>query len=229
MTSSASNEKQLAAAAAVSMIHDGMVIGLGSGSTSAIAIELIGERVRSGLQIVGVPTSAASEQLAKRASIPLTTLDESPEIDITIDGADRFNDDLDLIKGGGGALLREKIVAAASKQLIIITDSQKRSNPLQGFPVPVEVVPFGLKPLMNRFAALQLSPRLRMRSDDHSKPFVTDEKNFIVDLQVSQIAAPHELQSLLTFPGIVEHGLFLEMASFVLMGEGTEVQRFDRR
>ena len=215
-------EKKLAAQAAVELVEDGMVVGLGSGSTAAYAITLLGERVRNGLQIHGIPTSKASHQQAIQAGIPLTTLIQTL-VDIAIDGADRFDDQLNLIKGGGGALLREKIVAAASKRLVIIADSQKRSNPLGGFPVPVEVIPFGWEPVRVRLETAQLRPQLRMRD---ALPFMTDEGNYILDLHLDQISSPTALAAQLRFPGIVENGLFLGMASEVFMGQGTSVVRF---
>ena len=220
------HEKQIAAAAAVALVEDGMIVGLGSGSTAAYAIEKLGERVAEGIQFVGIPTSKASERQARQAGISLTTLDDHPVVDITIDGADRFDDQLNLIKGGGGALLREKIVAAASKRVVIIADSQKRSNPLGGFPVPVEVIPFGQQPIMQKLDRAGLAPKLRMSRTDETSPFLTDEGNHIFDLRIDEIESPSELARLLNFPGVVEHGLFLEIASEVLMGDGDNLVRF---
>ncbi|WP_146585350.1 ribose-5-phosphate isomerase RpiA [Posidoniimonas polymericola] len=218
------NEKQLAAAAAVQELADGMVVGLGSGSTSALAIRAIGAAVKGGLDILGIPTSVASEQLARELGIPLTTLDEHPAVDLTIDGADRFNDSLDLIKGGGGALLREKVVAAASKRFIVITDASKHANPLGGFPVPVEVIPFGVQPVLQRFTDLNLNPVIRQTAA--GVPFITDENNLIVDLQIAAVPDPTKLAEQLVTPGVVEHGLFIGLADEVLMGVGGGVQRF---
>lgn len=218
------NEKQLAAEAAVAQITDGMVVGLGSGSTSALAIRAIGAAVQGGLDIVGIPTSVASEELARGLGIPLTTLDEHPVVDLTIDGADRFNDQLDLIKGGGGALLREKVVAAASKRFVVITDGSKHANPLGGFPVPVEVIPFGVQPVLQRFTDLNLNPVIRQT--EAGTPFITDENNLIVDLQIDTVPDPAKLADQLVTPGVVEHGLFIGLADEVLMGVDGQVKRF---
>ncbi|MAT14468.1 MAG: ribose 5-phosphate isomerase A [Planctomyces sp.] len=220
------HEKKIAAEAAVALIAEGMVIGLGSGSTAAYAIHAIGRLVADGMQLSGVPTSRASESLAIESKIPLTTLDENPVVDLTIDGADRFNDELELIKGGGGAMLREKVVASCSKRLVIIADSGKYSNPLSGFPVPVEVIPFSHHPIFLRFEEAGLRPRLRKRND---APFVTDEGNYVIDLDVPSIASPREFVAKLNHPGIVEHGMFLGMADDVFMGVGTEVKQISRR
>lgn len=220
-------EKELAAEAAVKLVDDGMAVGLGTGSTATYAIKALGARVASGLTMVGVPTSELSRILAKELGIPLATLDEQPRLDVTIDGADRFNDQLDLIKGGGGALLREKIVAAATRRLVIIVDSRKRSNPLGGFRLPVEIIPFGLKPLLVQLTDEGLHPIWRTKGD-LLEPFVTDEGNYILDLDLHEIEEPKDLGRRLDgIPGVVEHGLFLGMVSEVLMGSGDEVIRFD--
>ncbi|WP_437202970.1 ribose-5-phosphate isomerase RpiA [Planctomicrobium sp. SH664] len=218
-------ERKNAAEAAVEQIRDGMIVGLGSGATAGFAIEGIGRRVAGGLSILGIPTSEKSRLLAIEAGIKLTDLNSSPAIDLTIDGADRFDDQLNLIKGGGGALLREKIVAAASARVLIIADAAKRSNPLSGFPVPVEVVPFGTAPLMTRFERMDLHPRLRRTSA--GDPFLSDEGHYIIDLHLPVVAQPEELAAeLATLPGVVEHGLFLGLADEVLMGDGETVTRF---
>ncbi|QDU79029.1 Ribose-5-phosphate isomerase A [Polystyrenella longa] len=219
------NEKQLAAEAAVGLVKEGMIIGLGSGSTAAFAIEAIGKLVAGGMQLSGIPTSVASEVLAKEAGIPLTTLEENPVVDLTIDGADRFDDRLNLIKGGGGAMLREKIVASCSKRLVIITDAGKYANPLSGFPVPVEVVPFSHHPIALQFEEQGLRPVIRQRE---GAPFVTDEGNYILDLQIDQIDNPQELERKLDLPGVVGHGLFTGMADELFMGDGNSVQHFTR-
>ncbi|TWT29616.1 Ribose-5-phosphate isomerase A [Posidoniimonas corsicana] len=218
------SEKLLAAQAAVKQLADGMIVGLGSGSTSALAIREIGAAVEQGLDIIGIPTSVASEELARELGIPLTTLDEYPVLDTTIDGADRFNDQLELIKGGGGALLREKIVAAASKRFVVIADSTKHANPLGGFPIPVEVIPFGVQTVLHRLEELKLNPVVRQT--DAGAPYITDENNLIVDLRVDTVADPKQLAEQLVIPGVVEHGLFIGLADEVLMGVGGDVQRF---
>ena len=220
-------EKEQAAKAAVALVEEGMAVGLGTGSTATYAIKALGARVAAGLTMVGVPTSERSRVLAEELGIPLATLDDQPRLDITIDGADRFNDGLELIKGGGGALLREKIVAAATRRLVIIVDSRKRSNPLGGFRLPVEIIPFGLKSLMERLTEEGLSPIWRIKGDP-PEPFVTDEGNYIIDLDLEEIENPKDLgRRLDRMPGVVEHGLFLGMTSEVLMGLVDEVIRFD--
>src|SRR5207248_2116386 len=144
------NEKQLAARASLAFVKDGDIVGLGTGSTASIAIELLGEKVKEGLRIVGIPTSQRSKQLAESLGIPLTTLDEVQEIDVDIDGADEIDLQLRLIKGGGGALLREKVVASVAKQFVVIADSTKQVAVLGGFPLPVEVIPFAQALIMRR-------------------------------------------------------------------------------
>lgn len=223
------NEKRIAAHAAIEKIEEGMVIGLGSGSTAAYAIRAIGELVSKGKKIVGVPTSVESEALARSVRIPLTTLDDHPTLDLTVDGADKFSQNLDLIKGGGGALLREKIVAAASQRILIIVDSRKQENPLGGFPVPVEVIPFGVLPIMKRFNELNLKPKIRRQKSKTYLPFITDEGNLIVDLDVENIPCIKTLTHQLDFPGVVEHGLFLDLADEVYMGVGDQVEVFHRK
>lgn len=221
-------EKQRAAIAAVAEVRSGMIVGLGSGSTAAYAITEIGRRVKEeGLSIRGIATSRNSEKLAREVGIPLTDLDEHPHLDVTIDGADRFDDQRCLIKGGGGALLREKIVAAASDRLLIITDSQKRSNPLGGFPVPVEVIVFGAGPIMTKLNRWELNPKRRMRADAPDQPYVTDEGNHIIDLHVAVVDLPHELaRRLEALPGVVEHGLFLDMAERIYVGSADGVTTY---
>ena len=221
-------EKKNAASAAVETIKDGMVVGLGSGSTAEFAIRMLGERVTKGLTITGIPTSEGSRIIAQEVGIALTDLTSDPVVDVTIDGTDRFNDNLDLIKGGGGALLREKIVASASKKLVIIAESTKHTNPLSGFPLPIEVIKFGLKTVMHHLESLNLQPMLRARKDNSNEPFLTDEGNFIVDLQLETIEDPKTLAEQLIYPGIVEHGLFLGLASEVYLGVGGDVVRFPK-
>lgn len=220
------HEKHIAATAAVALVDDGMVVGLGSGSTSEIAIRLLGERVAAGLDIRGVPTSEASRQLALELNIPLTDLATCPEIDITIDGADRFDDQLNLIKGGGGALLREKVVASASKRVVIIADSSKRAIPLGGFPIPVEVVTFGARPMELKLADLEMRPNLRM-SPAGDTPFVTDEGNYILDLDLPEVAEPESLAAVLdSMPGVMANGIFTKLATEVLMGCDDDVKEY---
>ncbi|MCL5021824.1 MAG: ribose-5-phosphate isomerase RpiA [Nitrospirae bacterium] len=215
-------EKQAAARRSLAFVRDGYVVGLGSGSTASYAIRYIGERVREGLKIRGIPTSARSRDLALSAAIPLTTLEENPLVDVTIDGADEIDPALNLIKGGGGALLREKIIASASRVVVIIADSTKQVQILGRSPLPVEIVPFAGALLAARIAALGAS--VQLRRDGAGKPFVTDEGHHILDSNFGQIADPAQLAGKLDrMPGVAEHGLFLNMAHVVLVGRGKEV------
>ncbi len=222
------NLKQQAAVYAVDMVEDGMVLGLGTGSTFAYALEELGARVASGRlrSIMGVPTSEATARRAHELGIPLTTLAEHPELDMVIDGADEVDPQLDLIKGLGGALLREKIVAIAARRFVTIVDESKLVNRLgtRG-PLPVEVVPFAWEVHMRWLSTLGCRAELRRNSD--GSPYVTDNHNFIVHCTFPQgIADPYALDQVLhTRPGIVEHGLFLGIASEVVVAgaEGVRV------
>lgn len=221
-------EKEIAARASLKYVHDGQVVGLGSGSTATIAIRLLGERVRAGLKIRGIPSSVASHDLAQQLGIPLITFEDAQEIDVTIDGADEFDPALNLIKGGGGAMLREKVVAFASRQLVIVTDSSKQVAVLGKFPVPVEVIGFA-EPLIARKIS-DLGAKVVRRMDPTGKPYVTDEGHHILDCQFGQIPDPATLSRTLSeMPGLVEHGLFIGMASVVLMAKtGAGVEEFRR-
>jgi ribose 5-phosphate isomerase A len=210
-------EKELAARASLAYVRDGDVVGLGTGSTASIAIRLLAERVKAGLRIAGIPTSVRSRDLAASLGIPLTTLDEHPEIDVAIDGADEIDPRLDLIKGGGGALLREKIVASASRRFIVVADSGKVVPVLGAFPLPVEVVRFARAVVERRIAAL--GARVRPRLDPSGAPFVTDEGHEILDCDFGSIADPPALaRALGELPGVVEHGLFIGMAEVAIVG-----------
>ena len=210
--------KRQAAARAVELVEDGMRVGLGSGSTAAHFVALLGERVRGGLRIVAVPTSEATRAQAEREAIPLTTLDETPELDLTVDGADELDDSLRLIKGGGGALLREKIVAAASRRMIVIADGGKRVATLGRFPLPIEVVAFGfgatLKKIEAAVRAAGASGELTLRRTGDGAAFSTDGGNRIVDAHLLRIERPEALDAALNaVPGVVEHGLFIGLAT----------------
>jgi len=219
-------EKEAAARASLPFVHDGDVVGLGTGSTAAYAVQFLGERVRSGLTIRGIPTSVHTQELAARVGISLTTLNEFPQIDVTIDGADEIDPHLNLIKGGGGALLREKIVASASRQLVIIADSSKQVSVLGKFPLSVEIIPFAESLLARRITALGASVKLREVS---GKPFVTDEGHRILDCSFGRIPDPPALaRQLSDMPGVVEHGLFIGMASVVLIAKGEKIVELRR-
>jgi ribose 5-phosphate isomerase A len=219
------SEKEAAARAGLSYVRDGQIVGLGSGSTATIAIRLLAERVRAGLKIQGIPTSVASRDLAAELGIPLTTFEECQQIDVTIDGADEFDPRLNLIKGGGGAMLREKIVASASKQMVVVTDSSKQVSTLGKFPLPVEVIGFA-EPLVAK-KLTDLGARVVRRQDASGKPYLTDEGHHILDCHFGQIPDPIALNTkLCDLPGIVEHGLFVGMASVVLMAKAGDVEEF---
>jgi ribose 5-phosphate isomerase A len=220
-------EKEAAARASLRFIQDGQVVGLGTGSTAAYFIKLLAERVRNGLRIRGIPTSLRSRDLALSLGIPLTTLDECQEIAVTVDGADEVDPQLRLIKGGGGAMLREKIVASATKQLVIVADSSKQVPMLGKFPVPAEVIPFAQALVTKRIAALGADVRLRTGAD--GKPFVTDENNHILDCRFGPIRDVEGLaRQLSDMPGLVEHGLFIGMASVALFARGSEIVELRR-
>jgi ribose 5-phosphate isomerase A len=220
-------EKEAAARASLRFVRDGNIVGLGTGSTAAYAVRFLGERVRAGLKIRGIPTSVHTKELAASLGIPLTTLDEFQQIDVTIDGADEFDPQLHLIKGGGGALLREKIIASASRQLVIIADSSKQVAVLGKFPLPVEVIPFAQPLVAKRIAALGAT--VKLRQDAKGNPFATDEGHHILDCSFGQIPDPPALaRTLSDMPGIVEHGLFIDLATVVLMAKGGNVTEFRR-
>jgi ribose 5-phosphate isomerase A len=219
-------EKETAARASLRFVKDGQVLGLGTGSTAAYFIKLLGEQVKNGLRVRGIPTSARSRELAENLGIPLTTFDECQEIDVTVDGADEFDPQLRLIKGGGGALLREKIVASASKQVVIVTDASKQVPVLGKFPLPVEVIPFAQALVAKRIGALGADVQVRMEA---GKPFISDEGHHILDCRFGEIRDADGLaRKLSDMAGVVEHGLFIGMASVVLMAQGSEVVELRR-
>ncbi|OLD15457.1 MAG: ribose 5-phosphate isomerase A [Acidobacteriales bacterium 13_1_40CM_3_55_5] len=234
-------EKKAAARASLAFVRDGDIVGLGSGSTAEYAVRFLGERVQGGLKIRGIPTSQRTKELAESLGIPLTTLQEFPDIDVTVDGADEIDPELQLIKGGGGALLREKIVASASKRMVVIADSSKRVQVLGKFPLPVEVIAMAEPLLLKKIAALGASVKLRLkkitalggsgkpRRYANGNPFVTDEGHIILDCHFGEIPDPRALaRQLDSLTGIVEHGLFVDMATVALIGKGDDVVEFRR-
>ena len=223
-------QKRAAAARAVEFVNPGMRLGLGTGSTARHFVELIGERVRSGLNIVAVPTSEATLADAKRSGITLTTLDETPELDLTVDGADEIGPELCLIKGGGGALLREKIVATASARMIVIADRSKLVSTLGHFPLPIEVVPFGVaatqRAIERAIGAIQRPGPLTLRRDKDGHVLVTDSGHWILDAALGRVDEPIALAHALSgVPGVVEHGLFIGLAHMAIIGgpDGVEI------
>lgn len=222
--------KKMAGEKAVEYIESGMVVGLGYGSTAIHALRLIGELIRRGeLEgIQAIPTANLIAEEARRAEIPLTSLEEHPRIDVTIDGADEVDPELNLIKGGGGALLREKIVAQATLLNIIVVDEQKLSPVLgTNFDLPVEIISFGWRPLEEYLRSLGAEPQLRTKTDGAA--FVTDSGNYILDCHFGPIDDPYALSAeLISRAGIVEHGLFLDLASEVIIAAGDGIRSLKR-
>lgn len=222
--------KREAARAALREVGSGMRLGLGTGSTATHFVALLGERVREGLDVLCVPTSEATRMQAAALAIPLTTLDETPELDLCIDGADEIAPDLSLIKGGGGALLREKIVASAARAMIVVADESKLVDALGAFPLPVEVVPFGLAvtrlAILRVAAGLGLAGPVALRMGPGGHVFVTDGGHHILDCRFSRLSDPAALAAgLAAIPGVVEHGLFLGFArtAYVAGRDGVRV------
>jgi ribose 5-phosphate isomerase A len=225
--------KRQAAARALDAVRDGMKLGLGTGSTARHFVELLGEKVRAGLNVVGVPTSETTAADARRCGVPITTLDEIDRLDLTVDGADEVDPALNLIKGGGGALLREKIVAAASDRMIVIADESKWVEALGSFPLPVEVIPFGLaatqRAMTEAFQACGLSGRMVLRASKDGHVFVTDGGHWIVDAHLGRIQDARRLAGLLsTIPGVVEHGLFIGLANTAILAGAQGIRVVDR-
>ena len=221
--------KRQAAARALDYVQSGMRLGLGTGSTAKHFVELLGERVRAGMKVIGVPTSEATRADAERVGVPLTTLEQTPHLDITVDGADEVGPGLALIKGGGGALLREKIVAAASDHMIVIADETKLVPLLGAFPLPIEIVKFGqgatTLAIAKALEELGLPPRLSPRKTRDGHVFVTDEGHLILDAALGQIANPQALAArLAAIPGIVEHGLFLDLAKTAIIAGASGIR-----
>ncbi len=216
--------KYASAHCAADFVQDGMRVGLGTGSTAAWLVRRLGARVRQeGLRILAVPTSTRTAQLAREVGINVVSLDEARWLDLTIDGADEFDAELTLIKGGGGALLQEKIVATASDQMIVITDAAKEVKTLGAFPLPVEVIPFGwqatqalVEEVLSSLDVMGRQSSLRMNG---AQPFMTDEGNHILDLALGRIGNPRQLSLVLNqIPGVVENGLFIDIADQVVIG-----------
>jgi len=220
-------EKRMAAERSLEYVRDGQVVGLGTGSTAAYFIEMLGARVKQGLKVRGIPTSDRSRELAMSLGIPLTDFEEVQQIDVTVDGADEFDPQLRLIKGGGGALLREKVVASASRQVVVVTDSSKQVPVLGKFPLPVEVVPFAQALVARRIGDLGAKVARRMKSAGSA--YITDSGNQILDCHFGCISDASALaRTLSEMPGIVEHGLFIGLASIVLMAGGGKVVEIRR-
>ncbi|WP_342358438.1 ribose-5-phosphate isomerase RpiA [Terrarubrum flagellatum] len=221
--------KRDAAERAAELVRDGMKLGLGTGSTARHFVDFVGERVRRGARLICVPTSEETRRQAESLAIPLTTLDETPELDLTIDGADEIDGALNLVKGGGGAHLREKMVAASSRRLIVIADASKKVAMLGAFPLPIEVVRFGVESTRRRITAAAASVGcrgdliLRRRAD--GTDFITDEQHLILDAHFGRIPDPGMLALALTqVPGVVEHGLFIGLCAGVIVAGAAGVE-----
>jgi ribose 5-phosphate isomerase A len=226
--------KRQAAARALLSVRDGMKLGLGTGSTAKHFVDLLGERVRAGLKVLGVPTSEATRIQATECGIPLTTLDDVDRLDLTVDGADEIDHALNAIKGGGGALLREKIVAAASDRMIVIADDTKWVDALGRFPLPVEVIPFGLaatqRAMAGAFAQSGVSGQMVLRKGRDGHVFVTDGGHWIIDAHLGRIEDAPRLAGLLNpIPGVVEHGLFIGLASTAILAGAQGIRVIERR
>jgi ribose 5-phosphate isomerase A len=226
-------QKRAASARALEFVRPGMRLGLGSGSTAKHFVDLLGERVRAGLDIVAVPTSEATRAQAAGVGIALTTLDDTPELDLTIDGADEIAPDLTLIKGGGGALLREKIVASASARMIVIADQSKWVPTLGRFPLPIEIAPFGAaathRAVDAAAAAAGCTGPAVLRTGQNGHAFVTDGGHWILDAQLQRIPDPPELAArLCRVPGVMEHGLFIGIAQAAIVAGPDGVRVIER-
>lgn len=231
---SGDDQKRAAAAQALTFVEDGMKLGLGTGSTAAHFVDLLGARVADGLKVQGVPTSEATHAQATALNIPLLQLEQAGRLDLTVDGADEFDDRLRLIKGGGGALLREKIVAAASDRMIVIADDSKHVGVLGAFALPVEVVPFGAGITAGAIAGVAKSAgcqgaiELRLKPDGDT--FLTDGGHVIYDCAFGAIPRPEDLAAgLTTIPGVVDHGLFIDLADRVIIGSSDGVRELVRQ
>lgn len=212
------NPKQLVGEAAAAYVKDNMIVGLGTGSTAYFAILKIGEMVKAGMKIQGVPTSKATEKLALELNIPLLAIENVKKIDVTIDGADEFDGQKNLIKGGGAALLREKIIASVTNFYIIIADAAKKSDVLGSFALPVEVTPFAKEITLMQLKALGCDAKLREKDGEL---VITDNQNLIADCKFDKIPNPAELNIKINrIPGVVENGLFTDMANLIISEDG---------
>jgi ribose 5-phosphate isomerase A len=225
--------KRQAAARALEEVQGGMKLGLGTGSTAKHFVDLLGEKVRAGLKVVGVPTSEATRAQALACGIALTTLDDVDRLDLTVDGADEIDHSLNLIKGGGGALLREKIVAAASDRMVVIADESKWVETLGRFPLPIEIIPFGIaatrRAIAEAFAKAGVSGQMAVRKGKDGHVFVTDGGHWIADAHLGRIGDPQRLAGLLSqIPGVVEHGLFIAMARTAVLAGAQGIRVVER-
>lgn len=218
------SERRISAEYSCNYVKNKMIIGLGTGRTVKYVIEKLGKMVESGIKIKAISSSLKTEILAKKNKIPLTNLNEVSKIDLTIDGADEFDENLNLIKGGGGALFKEKILAYNSKKLIIVVDSDKKVKHLGKFPLPIEVLPFSWKTTANNLKKLNCKPKLRFKG---KTPFKTENGNYILDCKFNRIENPKNLEKKINeIVGVVENGLFIDLADMVIMGKGKEVKIF---
>lgn len=225
---STDDAKEMAASKSLDFIENGMVVGLGTGSTATRFIELLGERVKQGLKIRGIPTSKTSRELAESLSIPTIDFQQCREIDVAIDGADEIGPGLALIKGGGGALLHEKIVASASRRFIVVADSTKVVSRLGKVPLPVEVIRMAVPLVAGKLVQMGIRPTIRRLNT--GSEFMTEEGNTILDCECGEIQDPDALAaSIRNIAGVVEHGLFLHMAERALVSDGEEVTTLFRR
>lgn len=228
----ADNQKQAAARRALDFVEDGMKLGIGTGSTAEEFVKLLAERVAGGLKVIGVPTSERTLALATKLGVPMSNLDDTPHLDLTIDGADELDAQLRLIKGGGGALLREKIVATSSDRMIVIADASKVVATLGAFPLPIEVIPFGAVSTAARIAEVASAHgcqgKIARRCDSYGEPFFTDSNNFIFDGAFGSISDPDGLaRELNLIPGVVETGLFIGIAKLALVGMASGVDMIE--
>lgn len=222
------NVKQMVGEKAAEFVKDGMVIGLGTGSTAYYMVEAVGKKVSEGLNVVGVTTSTRTKEQAEKLGIPLKSVDEVDKIDLTIDGADEISSTYQGIKGGGGALLFEKIVADNSTEVIWIVDESKMVDELGAFPLPVEVIPYGSQQLFRLFEAKGYKPAFR--TDEKDAYYVTDAGHYIIDLHLEKIEKPHELAKWLDgLTGMVEHGLFLDRVNTIIVGNENGIELIEAR